>query len=399
MAQIDMINVDVVIFGGGIAGLWTLARLSNLGFNALLIETDTLGGGQTIKSQGIIHGGLKYALTGQVSANVTSLQDMPNLWQQCLNGNGEIDLQNSRILSTHQNMWSVDRLTGGITTLFASNAMNSHVEVTNKASWPQIIQTSAIQSKLYQLAELVLDIPSVLKALATPLLNKCIKADSGTYSLDLDSSNNINHVTIKCENDNIQIKAQKYIFTAGSGNAQITQPLPAAPTMQLRPLQMVLVKSKNLSAVYGHCISLNTVPRITITTHTTHDDVPVWYLGGKLAEDGVHRTSAQQIAATKQELHEIFPNLNLNDAEYATFFVDRAEAKQADGSKPASITVFNTNNYITAWPTKLALAPILAQEIINLLDQEHIKPFAKSNEILHKLPQPLIAKPIWDQLL
>lgn len=394
-----MINVDVVIFGGGIAGLWTLARLSNLGYNALLLETDTLGGGQTIKSQGIIHGGLKYALTGQVSANVTSLQDMPNLWQQCLQGKGEIDLQNSRILATCQHMWSVDRLTGGITTLFASNALKSHVEVADKSNWPQALQASAIQSKLYQLAELVLDIPSVLKVLATPLLNKCIKVENNGYMLEVDSNNNINNICIKNGHDTLQIKAQKYIFTAGSGNAQITQSLPAAPTMQLRPLQMVLVKSPKLSTVFGHCISLNTVPRITITTHTAHDGTPVWYLGGKLAEDGVHRTVEEQIAATKKELHEIFPNLDLTNAEYATFFIDRAEAKQADGSKPSSITVFNNNNYITAWPTKLALAPILAQEIINQLEIAGVRPLHAATHAMHNLPQPLIATPIWDQLL
>lgn len=394
-----MINVDVIIFGGGIAGLWTLARLTKHGYNALLLEPNALGSGQTIKSQGIIHGGLKYALAGSVSSAVAALQDMPLVWQQCLNGAGEINLSGTKILANCQHMWSIDRLTGGITTLFASNSLKSHVDIVPKESWPPIMAYSAIQTKLYKLTELVLDVPSLLQELATPYLNRCIKlANSHSYMLEIDSENNISSVSLKVGNGNLQLRAQKYIFTAGSANAAITSTLGVHPNMQLRPLHMVLVKSKNLLPVYGHCVGLTTIPRITITTHTAHDHTPVWYLGGKIAEDGTHKTAEQQIATTKQELAILFPSLDLNDAEYATCFVDRAEAKQADGTKPTSATVFNSNNYITAWPTKLALAPILAQQILKQLQTEQIVPMY-ANTDLENLPQPEIATPIWDQLL
>lgn len=395
-----MINVDVAIFGGGIAGLWTLARLTKLGYNAVLLETKALGAGQTIKSQGIIHGGLKYALTGQMSSNVAALQDMPTLWQQCLDGNGEVDLVGARVLSNCQHLWSIDRLTGGITTLFASNSLKSHVEVADKSTWPKVMQYSAIQTKLYQLSELVLDMPSVLQVLATPLLNRCIKLESeNSYMLEINSQNQINNVTIKSDNTIIQLKAQKYIFTAGNGNANIIDVLPQSPTMQQRPLQMVLVKSQNLLPLYGHCVGLNTVPRMTITTHTARNNTPVWYLGGKIAEEGVNRTIDEQIEFTEKELAEIFPRLDFADAQYATCFIDRAEAKQADGSKPTSTTTFFSNNYITAWPTKLALAPILTQQIITQLNAEEIKPQHGSLELIANLPRPTISKPIWDELL
>lgn len=394
-----MINVDIIIFGGGIAGLWTLARLIKQGYNAILLETNALGSGQTIKSQGIIHGGLKYALAGSVSSAVTALQDMPLVWQQCLNGAGEINLSGTKILANCQHMWSIDRLTGGITTLFASNSLKSHVDVVPKESWPPIMAYSAIQTKLYKLSELVLDVPSMLNGLATPYLHHCVKlATPDSYMLEIDAQNNIRNISIKTDNTTLQISAQKYIFTAGSGNAAITHSLGTHPNMQLRPLHMVLVKSKNLLPIYGHCVGLTTIPRITITTHTAHDHTPVWYLGGKIAEEGTHKKADQQIAAAQRELAELFPDLDLHDAEYATCFVDRAEAKQADGTKPTTATVFNNNNYITAWPTKLALAPILAQQILNQLQTEQILP-VYTNTALENLPQPAIAKPIWDELL
>ncbi|HSX20896.1 MAG TPA: FAD-dependent oxidoreductase [Gammaproteobacteria bacterium] len=392
-----MISVDVVIFGGGIAGLWTLAQLTNAGYNAVLLETDALGSGQTIKSQGIIHGGLKYALTGSISSAVAALQDMPTVWQQCLDGNGDINLSAAKVLSPCQHLWSVDRLTGGITTLFASNSLKSQVAVTAKEQWPSVMQFSAIQTKLYELAELVLDIPSVLHALSAPYKDRCVKIDANNFSVETGSGENILHVNAQVNGIGVQFKAQKYIFTAGSGNQLLTKHLAAAPAMQVRPLQMVLVKAKNLLPLYGHCVGLNTTPRMTITTHMAHDNVPVWYLGGKIAEEGVQRTAAEQIDQTKSELRAIFPGLDISAAEYATFFIDRAEAKQSDGTKPTTTTMFSENNYITAWPTKLALAPILAQQILDQLNADNVTP--QSSTWDGSLPQAQIATPIWDQLL
>ena len=54
----NLLDVEVVIFGGGIAGLWLLDELHRAGMTTLLLEAHELGSGQTIASQGIIHGGL-----------------------------------------------------------------------------------------------------------------------------------------------------------------------------------------------------------------------------------------------------------------------------------------------------------------------------------------------------
>ena len=70
-------STDIVIFGGGIAGLWMLNCLRNQGYQAILLETDKLGSGQTLASQGIIHGGLKYALNGALGGAANIISDMP----------------------------------------------------------------------------------------------------------------------------------------------------------------------------------------------------------------------------------------------------------------------------------------------------------------------------------
>ena len=84
------LDTDICIIGGGVAGLWLNARLRKAGYHTVLIERGALGGGQSVKSQGIIHGGIKYALGGKLNAATEAIADMPNRWRQCLTGEGEL---------------------------------------------------------------------------------------------------------------------------------------------------------------------------------------------------------------------------------------------------------------------------------------------------------------------
>ena len=92
-------STNIVIFGGGIAGLWLLNRMQSEGYDSILFETKSLGGRQTLDSQGIIHGGLKYALRGSVGRDSKNIANMPNRWRQCLSGDGEIDLTDVSVLN------------------------------------------------------------------------------------------------------------------------------------------------------------------------------------------------------------------------------------------------------------------------------------------------------------
>jgi len=95
----SVISTDVLIVGAGVAGLWLNARLRRQGFSTVLVENATLGGGQSVKSQGIIHGGAKYALHGALTGASEAIADMPRRWREALAGDGELDLSGVRVLS------------------------------------------------------------------------------------------------------------------------------------------------------------------------------------------------------------------------------------------------------------------------------------------------------------
>src|SRR2546423_6217066 len=100
------VRCDILIVGGGIAGVWALARLRAEGYSCVLVQAGALGAGQTIRSQGIIHGGVKYALSGAASRASRAIAGMPAVWRACLRGEGEVDLRGARVLSERQYLWT-----------------------------------------------------------------------------------------------------------------------------------------------------------------------------------------------------------------------------------------------------------------------------------------------------
>jgi glycerol-3-phosphate dehydrogenase len=361
------LKVDIVIFGGGIAGLWLLARLRQAGYQTLLLETESLGSGQTRYSQGIIHGGTKYALTGKLTASSESIFAMPQIWRDCLNGKGEIDLSSAIVLSEHQYMWSTPSLLSRLSGFFASRITRGRMRVVKKDDRPNIFQNKKFKGKVYQLDEPVLDAASVIHALAIPNIKNIMHINSMTNYSD-------KKISVEAVNGEVwNINAEKIILSAGEGNAALLKQMGHdIPEMQLRPLQMVMVRGGLPEKLYAHCLGANVNPRITITSSEDKQGNIVWYLGGQLAEEGIHRTEEEQINKAKKELQSLMPWLNFPVMQWATLNINRAEPKQKTGQRPSSSFCFEENNVITTWPTKLALVPNLANDVLKQLEKQNV---------------------------
>jgi glycerol-3-phosphate dehydrogenase len=396
------VTTDIVIIGGGIAGLWLLNRLRQLNLSTILLESNTLGGGQTHLSQGIIHGGMKYALQGKLTPAAAAIASMPDVWAKCLRGVGEIDLSQVPILSFQQYLWTSGGIGSSLTGFFAKLALKGNVTKLTKSEFPAIFQQPKFKGDVYALDETVIDVHALVRELVKHNQDIIFKIDPLTIeNLNLDQDGNLEPFAVNASPlAPITVKAKKYIFLAGKGNESLISKLNLPPiAMQKRPLHMVIVKHDFGMPVYAHCLGLSAAPRLTITTHEAVDGKIIWYLGGQLAEDGVNRSEAEQIATTKKELKELFPWLDFTNAQFATFKVDRAEALQPAGKRPDSCSMKNIANMIIGWPTKLAFAPLLAQEIIDHLNLAECKAHKIDTHELRGWPIPGLAKPIWDDLL
>ncbi len=234
------LSTDVLIVGGGVAGLWLNARLRAKGYATLLVERESLGGGQSVKSQGIIHGGAKYALHGALSGASEAIADMPRRWREALDGCGELDLSGVRLLSDAHYLWSPGTLAGNLTSFFASKAVRGRVDQVKGEQLPPALQNPKFKGKVYRLAELVVDVPSLIARLAELAGDSLLAADDIQPLHD-------NGQLVGLRVDGREIRAQRIVLSAGRGNADLLASLDVPqPAQQLRPLHMVMVKGPSL---------------------------------------------------------------------------------------------------------------------------------------------------------
>ncbi len=376
------VEADVVVIGGGIAGLWLFRTLNTLGYRTLLLEQDSLGGGQTIKSQGIVHGGTKYTLTGQLTNASQAIAGMPERWRNALAGKGEDrdpDLRSARILSEYHYLWSPGDIGSRMTSFFASKALRGRVDALTKEQFPAIFKHDGFRGKVYQLNEIVLDIATVTQALVNGLEDKTIKVDwseQGNARLLTDARGDIDAVELADSNgQKTLLKAKRFVLAAGEGTEALLNTWGINdPKMQVRPLQMVMVRHDHPEPIYAHCLGTTPLPRITVTSHPDKDGKWVWYLGGGIAEDGVKQSAEALIATAKKEMKALLPWVDLDQAEWDTLRVNRAEPKQSRLLRPDAAFCQPVANGIVTWPTKLALAPNLSDEVIRLLQEANIRP-------------------------
>lgn len=344
-----MKSFDVVVIGGGIAGLWILASLRSAGYRAILLEKNALGAGQTLASQGIIHGGTKYALTGKLTGSSEAVRAMPARWRQHLAGEQQPDLSATKINTPYQWMWSAGGVASKISNFLASKVMSSRVEAVSADQLP----ASLTGKQVYQLQEPVLDIQSVLQQLSAT--GSVYRAQ--VMSVDVEASGQC-LLNIKSGDRELQIQANMVVHAAGEGNERLQ-----SAAMQRRPLHMVMVKGE-LPPIWGHVIEANANPRLTITSHESSDSQIVWYVGGQLAEDAAMLDDEQLIAMAKKELGNVFPSIDWQTMAWSTLKINRAEGQQADSGRPAEPVISEQGNQITIWPTKLVFAPMVADEVL-----------------------------------
>ena len=385
------VRVDVIVFGGGIAGLWTLARLQQAGYKAVLLESQALGAGQTRYAQGIIHGGTKYALTGKLTASSESLADMPSRWRDCYQGNGELDLSQAELLSDAHYLWSTTSLTSRISGFFASKVMRSRSTELDRKSLPAIFQHRDFKGQFYRLDEPVFNTMTVIRALAEPRKQSILMIDRESLThedgkLKVSSAQGVDYC----------FHYKKVIFNAGEGNEELVARFDNdQPEMQRRPLKMVVMRGVQNDMIYAHCLGASVNPRITITSHRDAQDNVVWYMGGQLAEDGVNKTDVALVKAAKKELGQLIPWLELKGAEWGVLEINRAEIKKPGTTRPDTFSIEQHKDVITAWPTKLALAPVLADELVNMIAADSVE---RSTDLsLPEWVSPEYAELPWDE--
>ena len=355
-------QIDVAIAGGGIAGLWLLDALTRAGYSAALFEAGALGGGQTIHSQGIIHSGAKYALGGKKTKNQELLRQMPDRWLGAADGHNAPDLSDARIASPDQYL-AFPRNFLSFAVPFAARQLLADIFSPVKSHMrPAGIETTGFRGPLVRLAEPVFDVPSVISIFANRHRERIRQVRIDRTTLSWDTKEHVHRIG----SSGVDITARWLVATAGGGIGALAGDEDAA---QERPLHMALLKG-DLPEVWLHADVAGGRPALTISSHRTQAGHTVWYLGGDIAEIGVDMESEPLLAETRRRIGKYFPALPTTGIDGATVRISRWESATKDKNIPDGpvVRAAGMPNTLLAWPTKLAYAPMLADAVIDRLD-------------------------------
>lgn len=377
---------DIVIFGAGIAGLWTFHSLKKMGYDVLLLEKDSIGCGQTIASQGIIHSGLKFSLAGKVNKLARAMSTMPERWYAALHGEGEVDLSSAKIATKSQQLLIPTGFMGGITRLVTERAFANTVRSVPKDEWSDDIKGSGFKGSVIFMNEPVLNIPTVLRALAEPYRD-CIRKIT-------DEQANAPFKFLKDHN----ISAKKVIFTSAGSNHEIAKNNDHNKGLetQKRPLVQGMMQNAPFP-LFAHLIGKTDKPIATITTHEMSDGTLVWYIGGLVAERAIDAPVQDVISAALKAFKTYMPYVDVSNVKWATLPVNRVEGKsKTDSWMPDTPTIHHTEEALYCWPTKLAFAPMFGDMVQDRLKTDNITPSHKTS-VYDFLPLAEYTQTPWDK--
>ncbi|MCZ6620040.1 MAG: FAD-dependent oxidoreductase [Gammaproteobacteria bacterium] len=366
MSSSPPIGTDVTIVGGGIAGLWLANLLCARGYNITLFERGGVGGGQTMASQGMIHGGLKYALGGSLGSSSEAIALMPGRWRECLAGRGEIDLRPLTPVSEHYYMFAEASAMGRLTSFFASKSLRGRIKKLKSGDYPRGF--SGFTGVVYELDDFVLDTRALLDKLLEPISNRVLHHEFDPDNCSLGDRAAGTPVVLHV--GGTRIETDRLIFCAGAATQSLLDKLKIpTPAMQLRPLHQVIVRHAFPHPFFAHCLTgiHRAEPRLTITSHRDGSGW-LWYLGGQLATRGIDKSAEELCRHARNELAECVPWVDWTGARFSTLRINRAEPKQASGQRPDEAFAQQCGNHIVCWPTKLSLVPDLGDRVVGLLD-------------------------------
>ena len=395
------VNLDTLIIGGGIAGLWTLDRQIERGLSTGLVESGRLGEGQSISAQGILHGGTKYALSGIVPTGAREVSAMPKRWERSLTGACLPDLTHTRVRTPQCHLWRTDSVRSIVGMVGAKVGLAVTPSVIEPKNRPEILKSCPGDVAL--LPEQVIEMPSVLETLRRTHEDRLLHGT--VQSISKESKGGYTVTIMAHHGSSVTVRTNRIVLAAGRGNEsllRLLEHLPASararPEMQLRPLHMGMVRGapEALPELNGHCVDGGQT-RVTITSSTARNGDRVWQLGGRLAEEGCKRSEEAQRLESMSCLASALPDFNAHSEAltWATYRVDRAELKTRRWARPDGAFVNGFDDVITVWPTKMVLAPNAAEKVDALIEQTSSDDGTCSTPFIEQ-PTPVVASPPWE---
>ena len=365
-----MIELDILIVGGGAQGLWLLNDLDRLGYRTILLERDELGGGQTCHSHALIHRGHYY----DDAEMMILLNAAAQFWLGFLRRSGlePINKQPSLVgfgpgcgVERFTYMWNLAGLT--------YNAVDPLPAFMEEGNAHYVFETE----------EFSIDASAVTSGLAHPVSHCLYKLDDSPDALAFEcQKGSIQYVIASVGGRKVELKCKLLVLCAGESNLALLQKLGAHFDVEhsgrlvqaRRKSTMLCLRSLNLphiTAVFpieggmsGLFICARTCPDTgkTVWLLSDHNSAP---FNAGIGSDGDLDPTPKPlyIGRVLESLRGAMPRAlcqdSWDDIEISVYTGLTSEREFGGGAHMTDcyIEPLGLDDVLTIWPTKLTLTP------------------------------------------
>lgn len=405
-----MVEVDVLIVGGGAQGLWLLNDLSKRHYRAVLLERGELGGGQTCHSHGLIHRGHYY---DDVDMMIV-LNAAAQFWEAFVDEKGISKLNPSRALAGFGPGTAVERHT-----YFWKSAGLRFYPCRGK---PAVLDGGAVKY-LFETEEFSLDASEVIAGLSRD-------SDHATYKLDdrddalkfVHDRKSIERVEAVLSGQHVEFRPRFVIISAGVGNYGLlaklgagTNSVPAGTLVQAeRKNHMMVLRGGHLpmmTAVFPIrgglqgvflCPRTDPVTRQPVWLASDHNSMPF-----HMASGGSSRTDSapsedwvkRMLISLRATAPAVFADGAADGLDVAVYTGLTAERNFGAGQHMTDLYIdpFGFENVLTIWPTKLTMTPFASNIALRFVRPKVPEPAGEWPRVEREItaPAPQVAHEMW----
>ncbi|MBC8031913.1 MAG: FAD-dependent oxidoreductase [Pyrinomonadaceae bacterium] len=400
-SALPILDVDVVIVGGGIQGLWLLADLIDAGYQTILLERQRPGFGQTGHAHVFLHEGHLYASMLREQQNDAVQRVMPlltanGLWETALAGGR---LQKAKALRSEFFIgWS--NVVSGLEFANRCALANLHCDRIDQmpgkfgawANLPSLYQSKGVCLESSVLLDQLLTFSDIRKRVGCCHKISVEANELGSYDFLAEHDSELAEKNTRTLS--LQVRARAVVLSAGTGNEHLIDHLFEGPTRQPNPKATKQQTVKTFMLVVRH---LNgSLPPVTgmfpdfggifMVSREDAQGRTVWLIGDRqrqLVTVPGEMTTLDAITwfqNLKKALATLLPQLidDPNNYEWGIYEAIKAEPwrdKSGAGAGGGFPVGFHVHEHPLkpvwlAWPGLLTFAPLVASSIVTGLQQK-----------------------------
>ncbi|MFE7403589.1 FAD-dependent oxidoreductase [Streptomyces sp. NPDC057557] len=405
-----MVDLDVLVIGGGAQGLWLLNDLTKRHYRTVLLERHELGGGQTCHSHGLIHRGHYYDDTDMMII----LNAAAQFWEAFVDEKGIRKLNPSRALAGFGPGTAVQRHT-----YFWSSA---GLRFDTCPQLPPVLEGGKVKH-LFETEEFSLDASEIIAGLSRDVDYAAYKLDDDEGALKFVlNGKSIDRVEATLCGEKVDFAPKFVIFSAGVGNYGLLAKLGAdansmprgTPVQAQRKNHMMVLRGSQLPMMTAVFPIRGGLQGVFLCPRTDPDTgQPVWLvsdhnstpfpmtpdgkseIGSAPSEEWVKR----MLISLQATAPELFAMGSINGLEAAVYTGLTSERNFGVGQHMTDLYIdpLGFDNLLAIWPTKLTMTPFASNVALRFIRPKVLEPAGEWPTVEREIttPAPQVAGEMW----